>query len=112
MSLNLNKDNDYLLIEHSETSWSQSDFDGLKELLDAEEGTHVILDLSACNAIASIDTLQNLQGKAMGANQSFIILVALEQLGQFDEDIAVVPSMTEAIDWFEMEDMERQLMAE
>ena len=112
MSLKLNKDNDYLLIEHSETSWSQSDFAALKQLLDAEEGKHVILDLSVCNALAGIETLHDLQRESMDANQSFIILVGLEQMGQFDEDMAVVPSMTEAIDWIEMDDMQRQLMAE
>lgn len=110
--MNLNKDNNYLLIQHSDTSWSPSDLDALKQLIEAEENKHVVLDLSACNHFAGIDALQHHQEAAMDASQSFIILVALEQMGQFDEDMAVVPSMPEAIDWFEMEDLQRQLMAE
>jgi len=111
MSLKLNKDNDYLLMNTAKRLGHRASA-ALKQLLDAEEGKHVILDLSVCNALAGIETLHDLQRESMDANQSFIILVGLEQMGQFDEDMAVVPSMTEAIDWIEMDDMQRQLMTD
>lgn len=95
--------------------WGNEDFglEGLQELralVSKNEGDHLLVNLLAAEAFEGIEDLQELQAARMEAQYSFILIVRESLLHLFDEELAVVPTLHEAEDYFGMEDMQRQLL--
>ena len=71
-----------------------------------DEYRHLILDLSEFSEISE-EKLKNFTnfGKEVVAKNSFVIICQIE----FSEDFPIVPTLQEAFDMIELEEIERQL---
>ena len=74
-----------------------------------DECRHLILDLLEFSAISE-EKLKNFTnfGKTVVQNNSFVIVCQTE----FTEDVPIVPTLQEAFDVIELEEIERQLALE
>ena len=71
-----------------------------------DEYCHLILDLSEFSEVSE-EKLKNFTnfGKEVVAKSSFVIICQME----FSEDFSIVPTLQEAFDVIELEEIERQL---
>lgn len=104
------KDNDITLITQEKSS--------ITELLMKLEVTYpkfkndnVIVDLRVANkdALSNLDDFLELSNKHRHAKRSFVIVTDKIDLEHISEEIVVVPTLQEAYDVIEMEEMERDL---
>ncbi|MFN4299396.1 MAG: hypothetical protein ACK4EX_06660 [Thermaurantimonas sp.] len=86
---------------------------GLDELLNRHLDRHFIIDVTKITLKESHSKeLQKLLDKYRSSNRSIIYITKIEDLSHFDERAPVVPTLQEAIDFLEMEEIERKLTGE
>lgn len=91
-------------------TWEGTDLDapaGLPGLV--EEGKNYLLDLLSVTGFKNPSALEKLAEEHKASGQSFILVVAKSQLSKFSDEAPVVPTWQEALDFLEMEEIERQL---
>lgn len=72
--------------------------------------SHFIINVSGLNLKESYaKEIQRLLDKYRSAKRSVIFITSIEDLSFFDERSPVVPTLVEAIDFLEMEEIERKL---
>ena len=86
--------------------------DDLKKLIINHPKKHIILDLLSVEEFQVVDSLVSFQSEFLDQNLSFIIVIREGLLNLFDEDLPVVPSKQEGIDFFEMDQIQRELQEE
>jgi hypothetical protein len=105
MTYNIHKEKDSLVIEVKNL---EIDLSFVTEKLN-DECRHLILDLLEFSTISE-EKLKNFTnfGKTAVKNNSFVIVCQTE----FTEDFPIVPTLQEAFDVIELEEIERQLDVE
>lgn len=85
----------------------------LGELLNAQLDRHFIIDVTNLSLKEShAKEIQKLLDKFRSSGRSIIFITTIEDLSLFDERAPVVPTQQEAIDFLEMEEIERKLTGE
>ncbi|MCX8148466.1 hypothetical protein [Thermaurantimonas aggregans] len=86
---------------------------GLDEVLNKHLDRHYIIDITKLSLKEShAKELQKLLDKYRSSSRSIIYITKIEDLSLFDERAPVVPTLQEAIDFLEMEEIERKLTGE
>lgn len=86
---------------------------GLDELLNTYLDRHYIIDVTKLSLKEShAKELQKLLDKYRSSSRSIIYITKIEDLSLFDERAPVVPTLQEAVDFLEMEEIERKLTGE
>lgn len=82
-----------------------------KESYSALGNTHIIVNLFSFSELKSGDVLEFLEfsNTHRSANKSFVLVTDKVSYGEIPDDICVVPTLQEARDIIEMEDIERDL---
>ena len=107
--MRINKTAKYTLITTDETSF-QSFYDAF--IKSSLKGEHLILDfseklnLSLEEILSFLDIANNYREN----NTSFIIIASGFNIDDIPDEISIVPTLTEALDILEMDDIERDLM--
>lgn len=83
----------------------------LEALYPKFKGQHIIVKLSGINKLVLADVIEFLRisNNHRSAKKSFVLVNDTFNLNDTPDEIIVVPSMQEAYDVIEMEDMERDL---
>lgn len=82
----------------------------LKETFDGLNKQNIILDLSAIKATENeISTLTEFAEIQLENNLSFVVIVPSFDADAFDEELNVVPTLIEAQDMIDMDEMTRDL---
>lgn len=85
----------------------------LGELLNAQLDRHFIIDVTNLSLKEShAKEIQKILDKFRSSGRSIIFITTIEDLSLFDERAPVVPTQQEAIDFLEMEEIERKLTGE
>ena len=102
MSFLIRKEQESLVVELTDLT---TDLGPISQEL-SQEFRHLILDLSKFSAVSE-ELLQKFTnfGRTAVQNSSFVIMCQME----YTEDFPVVPTLQEAFDVIEMEEIERQL---
>lgn len=86
---------------------------GLDTLMKGHFNRHFIVDVSGISLKEShAKEIQKLLDKYRSSKRSIIFITTVEDLGYFDEISPVVPTEQEAVDFLEMEEIERKLTGE
>jgi anti-anti-sigma regulatory factor len=70
---------------------------------------HIIIDMLHAEAISGIGVLKRFHKQQKKSGKSLIIVVRESLLEEFEDDFPAVPTYQEAIDFLEMENIEREL---
>ena len=101
---------DYLLIECEGKKLSDKFFDATREKIQEDVTPHVIINLEGVNIKKSqATTLTEIFRNARSSTRSIILVIEEEYLALFRDDDPVVPTLEEAEDFLEMENIEREL---
>ncbi|MFN3950878.1 MAG: hypothetical protein ACK4KT_00585 [Thermaurantimonas sp.] len=88
-------------------------YSGLDTLMTAHLDRHFIVNVSGLNLKESYaKEIQRLLDKFKTGKRSIIFITSVEDLSFFDERSPVVPTFVEAVDFLEMEEIERKLTGE
>ena len=112
MSFKVEFKSHYLFIMYGGELFLNNNLDDLKKLIINHPKKHIILNLLNVEEFQVVDSLVSFQSEFLDKNLSFIIVVKEGLLNLFDEDLPVVPSNQEGIDFFEMDEIQRELQAE
>jgi hypothetical protein len=74
-----------------------------------DHSDHIILDLLHAESISGVPILKRFHKQQKKSSKSFITVVRESLLEEFEDDFPVVPTYQEALDFLEMEEIERQL---
>ena len=99
---------EYNIVNHNTLIFKLSDHQNIDNLDIQEDIKHFIADLSD----VKLDTLNLIKNKLVkfgqsiySMNGSFVVVSSYE----FDDNLNIVPTINEAIDFIELEEIERQL---
>ncbi|NRD20290.1 ribonuclease Z [Winogradskyella eckloniae] len=83
----------------------------IEQAYDTYKNYHLIVRLSSLEKISLEDVIEflRLSNNHRGAKKSFVVVSDQVDLDQMPDEIVVVPTIQEAYDIIEMEDMERDL---
>ena len=83
----------------------------IEQAYDKYKNYHIIVNLSSLDKISLEDIIEflRLSNNHRGDKKSFVIVTEKADLDQMPDEIAVVPTIQEAYDIIEMEDIERDL---
>jgi hypothetical protein len=83
----------------------------IEQAYDKYKNYHIIVNLSSLDKISLEDIIEflRLSNNHRGDKKSFVIVTDKADLDQMPDEIAVVPTIQEAYDIVEMEDIERDL---
>ncbi|WP_243471861.1 ribonuclease Z [Winogradskyella sp. MH6] len=83
----------------------------IEQAYDKYKNYHIIVNLSSLDKISLEDIIEflRLSNNHRGDKNSFVIVTDKADLDQMPDEIAVVPTIQEAYDIIEMEDIERDL---
>ncbi|WP_179335140.1 ribonuclease Z [Winogradskyella costae] len=83
----------------------------IEQAYDTYKNDHLIVNLSSLDKITLEDVIEFLRisNNHRGDKKSFVIVSENVDLSQMPDEIVVVPTMQEAFDIIEMEDIERDL---
>ncbi|NRR90765.1 ribonuclease Z [Winogradskyella undariae] len=83
----------------------------IEGIYDAHKNYHLIIKLSSLEKIPKEDILEflRLSNNHRASKKSFVIVSEKVDLDQVPDELAVVPTLQEAYDLIEMEDIERDL---
>ena len=83
----------------------------IEQAYDTYKNYHLIVNLSSLDKIMLEDIIEFLRisNNHRGDKKSFVIVTSTTDLDQMPDEIVVVPTMQEAYDIIEMEDIERDL---
>ncbi len=83
----------------------------IEQAYDKYKNYHIIVNLSSLDKISLEDIIEflRLSNNHRGDKKSFVIVTDKADLDQMPDEIAVVPTIQEAYDIIEMEDIERDL---
>jgi len=83
----------------------------IEQAYDKYKNYHIIVNLSSLDKISLEDIIEflRLSNNHRGDKKSFVIVTDKADLDQMPDEIAVVPTIHEAYDIVEMEDIERDL---
>ena len=112
MSFKVEFKSHYLFIKYGGEFFLNNNLDDLKKVIINHPKKHIILNLLNVEEFQVVDSLVSFQSEFLDKNLSFIIVVKEGLLNLFDEDLPVVPSNQEGIDFFEMDEIQRELQAE
>jgi len=71
---------------------------------------HIIIDLSSLNPeVNDIELFQEIQDQHIANNKSFVIIVTDFDFNEVTEGLNIVPTLQEAYDIIEMDDIQRDL---
>lgn len=75
------------------------------------EKDNIIINLTSLNKISTTDIIEFLQisNNHRGANHSFVIVTSRINLDEAPDELVIVPTLHEAYDIIEMEEIERDL---
>lgn len=112
MSFKVEFKSNYLFIRYGGELFLNNNLDDLKKLIINHPKKHIILDLLSVEEFQVVDSLVTFQSEFLDQKLSFIIVIREGLLNLFDEDLPVVPSKQEGIDFFEMDQIQRELQEE
>ncbi len=102
--------NEYLLIECEDKKLTDKFLEASKQSIQEDVNAHVILNLQGVNIKKSqASLLIELFRNARSSTRSIILVIEEEFLAYFRDDDPVVPTLEEAEDFLEMENIERAL---
>lgn len=83
----------------------------IEQVYDTHKNEHIIVNLSSLDVISLEDIIEflRLSNNHRADNKSFVVVSDKVDLDQMPEEICVVPTLHEAYDIIEMEDIERDL---
>ena len=110
MSFKLERKPNFIHLRWGADSFGRDGVSEFKALIAKHPDDHMLVNLLAAEEFDGIEDLQDLQAERMDAMFSCILIVRESLMHLFDEDLAVVPTLLEAEDYFGMEDMQRQLL--
>ena len=82
----------------------------LEQLMTELGDAHLIVDFLTAGEFGDIDAMQQLMEDRMDRGLTCVYIVQEALLDQFDDTLAFVPTQVEATDWYDMEDLQRQLL--
>lgn len=112
MSYKVEIKSSHLYINFGEDAYTPQDLEELKIILSKHNKRHIILNLLMVEELNNINFLRNHQIEKLENDLSFIIIIRESLMTLFDEDMPLVPTLQEAIDFFNMDEMQRKLMNE
>ncbi|EPR73705.1 hypothetical protein ADIWIN_1342 [Winogradskyella psychrotolerans RS-3] len=94
-----------------ETATVKTLVQNIEQAYDTYKNDHLIVNLSSLDKITLEDVIEFLRisNNHRGDKKSFVIVSENVDLNQMPDEIVVVPTMKEAFDIIEMEDIERDL---
>ncbi len=110
MSFKLERKPQFIHLRWGADSFGLEGVAELQSLVQKHPDDHLLVNLLAAEEFEGIEDLQDLQAERMDQMFSCILIVRESLMHLFDEDLAVVPTVLEAEDYFGMEDMQRQLL--
>jgi len=78
-------------------------------LAEEHDDQHVIFDFLHAESINGIGALKRIHKQFKKNGKSCVVMVRESLMDDFEDDFPVVPTYQEALDFIEMEDIERQL---
>ncbi len=83
----------------------------IEQAYDKDKNYHLVINLSSIDSIKLEDIIEflRLSNRHRGDKKSFVIVTDKVNLDEMPDEIAVVPTLQEAYDIIEMEDIERDL---
>jgi hypothetical protein len=112
MSYKVELKSSYIHIKFGEEYYSSEDFHELKILTSKHKNRHIILNLLTVEEFQNIELLIGHQFQRIENDLSFIIIVRESLMILFNEDLPIVPTYGESIDFFEMDEIQRKLLEE
>ena len=112
MSFKLERKPQFIHLRWGADSFGLDGVAEFKSLVAKHREDHMLVNLLAAEEFEGVEDLQDLQAERMYELFSCILIVRESLMHLFDEDLAVVPTVLEAEDYFGMEDMQRQLLDE
>ncbi len=108
MSFSVEKKDNYTLLQYQANTLDVNAF--IAELAKHAD-VHILADLSSLESADDIDldTLADEAGRFSENKKSLIVILKEALLESFEDYVAVVPTLHEAEDYLEMEDIERKL---
>ena len=97
-------------LRFSGTTCDASHVETLAKTMSELGDVHLIVDFLSVNEFGAIEAMQQLMEARMGQGLTCVYIVQEVLLGQFDDTLAFVPTQIEATDWYDMEDLQRQLL--
>lgn len=110
MSFKIEVKEGFLHIKYGEEVFDASALKVLKSMLDSKSQKHILLNLLSVEEFSDTEPLQSVQSSWIDSNLSFVLIVREAMMHLFDEDLAVVPTYQEGMDFYEMEDIQRKLL--
>ncbi|WP_299364157.1 ribonuclease Z [Winogradskyella sp.] len=106
----VNKDGNITLITQENVS-TQTLVTNIEQAYEKYKNDHLIINLSSLEAIVLEDIIEflRLSNRHRNAKKSFVLVSDKVDLDQMPDEIVVVPTLQEAYDIIEMEDIERDL---
>lgn len=112
MSYKVELKSSYVHIKFGEDFFSPEDFHELTKLISKHKNSHIILNLLMVEEFENTGLLTSYQSRVIDDNLSFIIIVRESLMILFGEDLPIVPTYRESIDFFEMDEIQRKLLEE
>jgi hypothetical protein len=112
MSYKVELKSSYIHIKFGEDCYKAEDFHELTILTSKHRNRHVILNLLTAEEFENIELLIDHQCQRLEDDLSFIIIVRESLMILFNEDLPIVPTFIESIDFFEMDEIQRKLLKE
>jgi hypothetical protein len=117
MAINTEDKGDYVILSPEKTVENEADqiltefFSELKENLSTFKNSNLILDFSKIvnTDVSKILLFSPLSGKQKERDMSFVVVSQGVSADEIPEELLVVPTIQEAIDIIEMENIERDL---
>ncbi|MCH8555567.1 MAG: hypothetical protein LAT76_10430 [Schleiferiaceae bacterium] len=107
MALTIEENEDYLFLGMDDAFITEEQVEQVLELAVAKH--HVVIDFGNAESISGISALKKAYKAHRKSQKSFIVIVRESLLDDFEDDFPVVPTHQEALDYLEMEEIERQL---
>jgi len=106
----INRDGNITLITQEKASVEKL-VTTIEETYDNYKNYHLIIQLSSLETILKTDIIEflRLSNNHRAAKKSFVVITTQLDLDELPEEIIVVPTVEEAYDIIEMEDIERDL---
>lgn len=99
----------YVHLRWNDAQWSPNAKTDLQSLLGAHPEANVLVNVLAVNDLDDVGELEIMASEHRESGQSCIFIVSKHLLGKFNDEAPVVPTWQEAMDFLEMEEIERQL---
>lgn len=112
MSYKVEPKSSYIHIKFGEDFYTSEDFHELTKLISKHKNQHIILNLLIVEEFDNKELLTGYQSQVLEDNMSFIIIVKESLMTLFEEDLPIVPTYRESIDFFEMDEIQRKLLEE